>query len=307
MNYTEFSLSFLVAAYLEAREMGGQTVQSGDLLAKYDYDVIPMWVHTALEDWRSKGWISGRATVGDEKSQPIRLTGAGLQQAESLLDIPQIQPSMRRHSEPANRFNSFEDQFLLALYRERQSSEGVVSLGRAARDAGLEYESGWLLRALENLTGKGFVSGTPSLRYEEMSIGRITSAGMQYVEDHLLRSEEADGAAIVPAANRLVTLDHNRPEYQEIARGIEGLYEQVRQDNEVGDTAKERDRLLRSLIAAKELWSAAELHVIQIRVGVAMAVEDATNAIVKIGKAVGAALLVDLIKTFVKNATGIDL
>jgi hypothetical protein len=274
-------------------------------LAKYDYDVIPMWVHTALEDWRSKGWVSGRGTVGDEKSQPIRLTGAGLQQAEALLEIPQIQPRIRRLSEPANEFNTFEDRFLLALYRERQSSEGVVSLGRAARDASLTYEPGWLLRALESLTGKGFVSGTPNLRYEDMSIGRITSAGMQYVEDHLLRSEETNSAAIVPAANRLVNLDHNRPEYLEVKAGLAQLKDEVGGLNDL--ESNERNRLITGLNAAELLWEATQLKVIQIKIGIILAVEDAKEVLVKIGKAVGAALIVDALKALIKSQTGVDV
>ena len=44
----------------------------------------------------------------------------------------------------------------------------------------------------------------------------------------------------------------------------------------------------------------------QIRVGVIMAIEDATSAAAKVGKAVGGALLVDRIKRIVKQTTGID-
>jgi hypothetical protein len=304
MNYTEFSWSFLVAAYLEALKKDGETVRSGDLLAKYEYDVIPMWVHTALEDWRSNGWISGRGTVGDEKSQPIRLTGAGLQQAETLLHIPQIQPKERQPSKPVTSFQSFEDQFLLALYRERQRNEAVVSLGRVAQDAGLTYESGWLVRALESATSKGFVSGTPNLRHEEMSFGRITSIGMQFVEDNLLREDRPD-IAVVPASDRLVSLDHNRPEYQQVKSGLAELKTEVAGLNDI--QADERDRLITSLSAAQSLWEAAQLKVIQIKVGIILAVEDAKAALVKVGKAVVAALIVDALKALIKSQTGIDV
>lgn len=119
-------------------------------------------------------------------------------------------------------------------------------------------------------------------------------------------SHDSVEAEIVPGSDRLVRIDHNQPEYAEIAKGLDDLYEQVRKDNEVGETAAERDRLLCSLRAAREYWSVSELYIIQIRVGIVMAVEEATEAITKTGKAVGAALLVDLIKKFLKHATGVD-
>jgi hypothetical protein len=92
VNFTFFSGQFLVGAYLVAREAGGDIIRSGDVLDRYDLDADPMWIHTALDDWRHRGWVSGRGAVGDEKSQPIRFTGQGLMHAESLLDIPQYQP-----------------------------------------------------------------------------------------------------------------------------------------------------------------------------------------------------------------------
>jgi hypothetical protein len=92
MEYTEFSNQFLVAAYLEARDKSEGVVRSGDLLDKYEFEVMPLWVHTALEDWRGRGWIGGKGVVGDERSQPIRLTGTGLQFAEVLLQTDRFRP-----------------------------------------------------------------------------------------------------------------------------------------------------------------------------------------------------------------------
>ena len=55
----------------------------------------------------------------------------------------------------------------------------------------------------------------------------------------------------------------------------------------------------------RKLWEAAELRVIQIQIGVILAVEDAASVLAPLGKAVGINLLVDLIKQIIKVATGI--
>jgi hypothetical protein len=68
-----------------------------------------------------------------------------------------------------------------------------------------------------------------------------------------------------------------------------------------------KDRIYRSLDAAWTIWQASELKLIQLKVGVLMAVEDAARILKGTVKAVAAALLVDTIKAFVKSHLGIDL
>ena len=113
-------------------------------------------------------------------------------------------------------------------------------------------------------------------------------------------------AEVVPASDRVVRLDHNLPAYCEVKSGLDELYEQIRADNAVGETPEHRDRLLRSLQAAQSLWEAAELRVIQVKVGIILAIEDAEKALIAVGKMVGVAILVDAIKTVVKACSGID-
>ncbi|MGB3794697.1 MAG: hypothetical protein WA957_00130 [Alteraurantiacibacter sp.] len=114
-------------------------------------------------------------------------------------------------------------------------------------------------------------------------------------------------ATVAPASDRIVSLQHNSPEYKDIADGLASLVEQIRQENQVGESSGERDRILRSLTAARELWGATELRVIQVKVGVVMAVEDATDALTRLGKEVGKAGLIDLILNYAKKKIGIDL
>ena len=62
-----------------------------------------------------------------------------------------------------------------------------------------------------------------------------------------------------------------------------------------------------SVSAARKLWEATELKVIQIKVGIIITIEDTIDLLSKAGKAVGKALLIDLVKSIVKHKTGIDL
>jgi len=107
----------------------------------------------------------------------------------------------------------------------------------------------------------------------------------------------------VPAVDRLVPLDHNLPEYLRVKQGIEELRELVRSSNDLPD----RDRILASLTAAGSLWQATELKVIQLKIGVVMAIEDAGRALKNTANAVAWALLVDAIKVLVKATIGLDL
>ena len=120
----------------------------------------------------------------------------------------------------------------------------------------------------------------------------------QYVKENAARAR-------APASDRIVRFDHNEPGYQEILEGILEVGEAIRGANDLEEP--ERDRLSVSLSAAQSLWKAAQLKVIQIKVGIILTLEDAAIALGVTAKAVATALLVDTIKAFIKTRTGIDL
>ncbi len=121
------------------------------------------------------------------------------------------------------------------------------------------------------------------------------------------RTNETEAETMqVPAADRVVTINHNSPEYKLVEDGLRDLLTTVHQNNEVGDSANHRERLLSTLHAAQALWQSTELKLIQIEVGVMMAVEDAGLALKKVGSLVTIGIIIDAIKHLIKSVTGID-
>jgi len=125
-------------------------------------------------------------------------------------------------------------------------------------------------------------------------------ADVGYFEDEFV-------AEVIPAANRMVPLNHNTPEYQQINSGLAEVYEAFRGANDLEIDPNERNRILCSLNAARELWKAAELTALQIKVGVILSLESVKPFAGDLVKTVSIQAIIAAIKSFVKNATGVDL
>ena len=114
-------------------------------------------------------------------------------------------------------------------------------------------------------------------------------------------------AEIVPASDRVVRFDHNNPYFVEISAGISDVREAVRATNGLDTGSEDRERILAALDAAQFLWKSVQIKVIDLKVGILLALEDATKFLAATAKAVAAALLVDTFKAFVKNHASVDL
>jgi hypothetical protein len=232
-------------------------------------------------------------------------------------------------------FRAFQNRVMLEMYRSWLNGSGLVSIGRVLKEAGVEWERGWLVRVHESLKQEGYLEGPANRRNEEMTAGALTPRGLLYVEEHILPKEQIDQktpgafqsdafqtdafqteaisaqdraeAVVVPASDRIVRFDHNQPEYVEIAKGLISVREAVRELNDSSVDNDERQRILASFDSAQALWKSLNLKVIQLKVGILMTLEDAVHFLGTTAKAVVAALLVDTFKAFVKNHVGIDL
>ncbi|QDX25737.1 hypothetical protein FPZ54_06695 [Sphingomonas suaedae] len=223
-----------------------------------------------------------------------------------------------------------DDKWLLRILasHKRHTGDDIIIVPDAFERFGIPLPSRWIHGALEKLEVAGFVNLPPELAEQfKGPLVTVTEQGVMFarrldrengVDDafDLLRASpetkgsspsETGGQDEGEASDTLVVLDHSDQRYHAIKEGLESLYEQVRQDNEVGTTPGERNRILISLSAAKELWSSAELQLIQIRVGVIMAVEDATRALVAVGKSAVKSIIIDMIKDYIKSKIGITL
>ncbi len=206
------------------------------------------------------------------------------------------------------RYSEFAERFLAALYLQTErTGEEYHTAGELIEKFGLEYKPVWISQMAGEWEHSFFEDVSKVLAGYEGWHFQISAQGTRMIEEQIpdLISVEAFIRS-APAADRIVPLNHNQEGYQEIAQKIDGLIRLAVETNDFGSTAEERDRLLTGLRAAKVLWSAAELKIVQIKVGIVMAIEDAENALETTGKAVVGSLLVDLIKKFFKITTGLE-
>ena len=122
--------------------------------------------------------------------------------------------------------------------------------------------------ALRTLEQSRLVRGRHNVSKD--SVYEITEAGYKKVEADLVTHKDDEDAA--PASDRVVRFNDNSPEHLQAAELIVQVTTAVEGDNSIA--TDERSRLRATLRAAAELWQATELKIIQIKVGILMALED---------------------------------
>lgn len=111
---------------------------------------------------------------------------------------------------------------------------------------------------------------------------------------------------VIPASDRIVSLHHNTPEYQDITAGLEDAVEQVNalKTNEL--SGDEKSRAVATLQSVSALFRAGELKVVQVKVGIILALEDVERLTGLNFKTVAGTLLLEAIKSlFAKWAPGL--
>ncbi len=214
------------------------------------------------------------------------------------------------------KFSTFIDMFVAALYNETQfSGRTKISVGDILDRYGLPFQNSWREAFFKDYHLSSRVNFNRHLGPIREQLAKISPDGIRWVEDELGENVaaflEANGAIYstesVPASDRIVTLGHNCKAHAEVKAGIGDLKEALRSTNDIPIDGDERQRLMAGLEAAELLWDAAQLKLIQIKIGVIMAVEDARKVLAGTAKAVAGELVVDAIKSLVKNQLGIDV
>lgn len=201
-------------------------------------------------------------------------------------------------------YSEFEARLLVGAYLlSEETGDEDVSVGDIFSRFDLFAKPNWTMRALIGFVDQGLaVDGLTHDDEMNQSIW-LKAAGIREAERLIAAGLVLEAEA--PAADRIVKFDHNLPEYLKVVEGISELRESVRADNEIDPD--ERDRLTASLEAAAGLWQASQIKIIQLKIGVVMAVQDAAKALEKTARAVAASLLVDMVKSFIKARTGVDV
>lgn len=216
-------------------------------------------------------------------------------------------------------FSEFADKFLCALYYETEyNNSHYLDAETIIQKYDIDAKDHWISRISDDWEHLYFKEVSKVLgAYDHWSF-RISGEGSRYIEDKYGSQSEIqkflgiDNVAPVKsvsskqanASDRVVSFDHNSADYKEVALAISELKEAIRGYNGEEIEQGEKQRLSKGLDAAESLWQSAQLKMIQIEVGVILAVEDAYNALVDIGKAVVGATLVDLIRDMVKSGLG---
>ena len=162
--------------------------------------------------------------------------------------------------------------------------------------------------------GDAFASRVLNISHEEDEVFQYDADGCWTLGKDgfdLVEVEEAAAAKfgdmVAPASDRVVRFNHNAPDAQEITKQLTEISESVRGANGRDFDEEERERVFSALKVAQEVWASGNLKLIQIKVGVLMAVEDAAALLAKTAKLVAISLLIDGIKSFVKNHFHVDL
>ncbi|RDC59873.1 hypothetical protein HME9302_01069 [Alteripontixanthobacter maritimus] len=205
------------------------------------------------------------------------------------------------------RFTTIKDDVLLSLYKALLSSDKqeYFTASQIFPNVTLSIGTAMVNRACNALSEQDFVIGSNQGEDEYFT---LSQKGFDRVEELLDASSEVPVAfAAIPAAGRTVGLNHNSAEIEAISEEIDRAIEIARATKSNSFNSDQQSRAVASLESAAALWKAAELTVFQIKVGIIFAIEDAQKILQSTFRTVKGPLLVDFIKTVLRNTTGIDL
>ena len=142
-------------------------------------------------------------------------------------------------------------------------------------------------------------------------VGSYLELGYEWLDDYIntrFDTEQADGAGRdIPASDRIVRLDHNRPEYSEIKEALDEAIESAKSTRPNEVSGDEHASLVAGLEGARSLWGAFELTHLQVKVGIYLAIESAENALKTSFQLVKGPLLMEALKAFFRSVKNGDI
>jgi len=158
------------------------------------------------------------------------------------------------------KFSQFMDDLLLALVRYGESDRNdFIDPRDAAERAGLKYQPGHVREAVRTLEGRGLVRA-----HYTMGGGPDGGMGLTVTGEGLTRAEgiederkQQNASGQVPASDRVVTVNHNAPDYRATSDTLVQTIAAVKGDNEyANEDPEDREQRIAELEASQRLLQA---------------------------------------------------
>lgn len=175
-----------------------------------------------------------------------------------------------RHSESPDkgpvRFTKFRDDLIVALYhKSNEQGLDLYHLKELADEEHIPFREGWIFEFCNFLDEHGYALVRKVMGGDEHQAAQLNASGFEYVEELIAESEQhtpPDTFNFVPGSDRYVEIDHNSQEYKEAVDALDGVIENVRNDNEYGSEApEEREQIITALQAGRNFLNATKVRI----------------------------------------------
>ncbi len=160
------------------------------------------------------------------------------------------------------RFSDVRSRILFALAKHSVMNPGSITLDQIVAQERLEFAPGWVVQAADQLYSDGYITMSRSGRNPLTWRVAIRPKGIEQAEllgDIIQGVEQAAGS--IPAADRLVELDHNSEAYADTLAAIEKVRDEVKASNEyAADDPEDRDQQISELNAGLEILKAVRVR-----------------------------------------------
>ena len=153
---------------------------------------------------------------------------------------------------PALDFKGTKTRIIIAMYESLVSDRGYTALtSEQISQLVTDLPSAYVSKAIDSLYNEDL------LEYDSGDFS-MSEEAILLVEQKLI----ADGGAVIPAADRLVSIDHNQPKAGEITSALEALEKSVVGNNDAFAIDPEaRAAAIAEVSALRRLWESAYVRI----------------------------------------------